>query len=68
MGSVLVAPAGTELEAGVGYTTEIAIVNSGCGGTRLGRGDGGAIPRERVRRLAAGRRKVRRRRGARARW
>ena len=34
MGSVLVAPAGTELEAGVGYTTEIAIVNSGCGGNQ----------------------------------
>ena len=27
---------------------EITIVNSGCGGTRLGRGVGGAIPRERV--------------------
>ena len=53
MGSVLVAPAGTELEAGVGYTTEIAIVNSGCGGTRLGRSLGGAIPRERVLRLGA---------------
>ena len=46
----------------------IAIVNSGCGGVRLGRGDGGAIPRERVRKLAAGRRSVRRRRRARARW
>jgi len=46
----------------------IAIVNSGCGGARLGRGDGGAIPRERVRKLAAGRRSVRRRRRARARW
>ena len=45
----------------------IAIVNSGCGGARLGRGDGGAIPRERVRKLAAGRRSVRRRRRARAR-
>ena len=52
------------------HTVEIAIVNSGFGGMpRLGRGFWGAsIPRERVRRLAAGRRKVRRRRGARARW
>ena len=32
------------------------------------RGGGGAIPRGRVRRLAAGRRSVRRRRRARARW
>ena len=32
---------------------EITIVNSGCGGTRLGRGVGGAIPRERVLRLLA---------------
>ena len=35
---------------------------------RLGRGDGGASPRERVRKLAAVRRSVRRRRRARARW
>ena len=34
----------------------------------LGRGDGGTIPRERVRKLTAGRRSVRRRRRARARW
>ena len=51
-----------------GVRCEIAIVNSGFGGTRLGRGVGGAIPRERVRKLAAGRRSVRRRRRARARW
>ena len=38
------------------------------GPLRLGRGIGGAIPRERVRRLAAGRRSVRRRRRALARW
>ena len=44
----------------------IAIVNSGFGGARPGEGDGGAIPRERVRKLAAGRRSVRRRRRARA--
>ena len=31
-----------------GVRCEIAIVNSGFGGTRLGRGVGGAIPRERV--------------------
>ena len=45
------------------HTVEIAIVNSGFGGMpRLGRGVWGAsIPRERVRRLAAGRRSVRRR-------
>ena len=35
------------------------------GGARLGRGDGGAFPRERVRKLAAGRRSLRRRRRAR---
>ncbi len=40
----------------------------GLGAGRLGRGGGGAIPRERVRKLAAGRRSVRRRRRARARW
>ena len=40
----------------------------GLGGARLGRGGGEAIPRERVRKLAAGRRSVRRRRRARARW
>ena len=34
-----------------GVRCEIAIVNSGFGGTRLGRGVGGAIPRERVLRL-----------------
>ncbi len=44
-----------------------AIVNSGFGGRGQGR-DGGAIPRERARKLAAGRRSVRRRRRARARW
>ncbi len=49
-----------------GVRCEIAIVNSGFGGTRLGRGVGGAIPRERVRKLAAGRRSVGRRRRARA--
>ena len=49
-----------------GVRCEIAIVNSGFGGTRLGRGVGGAIPRERVRKFAAGRRSVRRRRRARA--
>ena len=49
-----------------GVRCEIAIVNSGFGGTRLGRGVGGAIPRERVRKFAAGRRSVRRRRCARA--
>ena len=41
------------------YLDEIAIVNSGFGGARLGRGDGGAISRERVRKLVAGRRSVR---------
>ena len=51
-----------------GVRCEIAIVNSGFGGTRLGRGVGGPTPRERVRKLAAGRRSVRRRRRARARW
>ena len=51
---------------GPGDRCEIAIVNSGFGGTRLGRGVGGAIPRERVRKFAAGRRSVRRRRRARA--
>ena len=52
---------GTVGTYGSTHTVEIAIVNSGFGGTRLGRGVGGAIPRERVRRLAAGRRSVRRR-------
>ena len=46
----------------------LCYVNSGWGRARLGRGGGGAIPRERVRKLAAGRRSVRRRRRARARW
>ena len=41
------------------YLDEIAIVNSGFEATHLGRGDGGAIPRERVRKLVAGRRSVR---------
>ena len=40
----------------------------GFWGHALGKGVGGAIPRERVRKLAAGRRSVRRRRRARARW
>ena len=64
MNTYITAPTGST------HTVEIAIVNSGFGGMpRLGRGFWGAsIPRERVRRLAAGRRKVRRRRGARARW
>ena len=48
----------------------VSIINSGfgggCGG--LWRGVGGAIPRSRLCKLAAGRRSVRRRRRARARW
>ena len=65
MNTYITAPTGHE---GSTHTVEIAIVNSGFGGMRLGRGVGGAIPRERVRRLAAGRRSVRRRRRALARW